>query len=1102
MDRYDARKVTPVEASAKLDGVYARATRDGVFAKSGVRMAVPHVEKRLKRYFRKRPDGALEGELWRRKAGIEQIAGEARRGGDAARKLKLHVFPGQASPPLPFGAVRRVKGHKVKDDAGVQKRLRKALRKGHEGVVVRGADGGKVKLKPEMDREWRVEGLKVGKSGGLKRKTVLTMRTEDGRPFKVQAGGGAMGAKAGDQVTVRYSGLTRSGKPKAAVAVRVRNEKDFSMKHFKTKPELTEREREQVSKDRKALMKGAVLTALGGVAAYGVLRMPKFRNVKETRTPAVLRMGQRGVVTGRMHGPKLPVPEKVKETRTPAVLRMGQRGVVTGRMHGPKLPVPEKVKAPGFKEAARLNNERKGGVKRLVKAAELKRERAYGALKPPSAKRLAKLNPAVRARYERMDEVARSSGQRGWLPSAATAKNTKKAQGLGATGQLSPGEVKNARKTWRVKRQKARQDLLQYREQKNFSMKTQDDRKQGSNGEKLKNAAVAGGALASGGAAVYGARQWGKTNKALRAHADALAAQLTPKEIARQVGAEVGGKAKRTLRGYFPTFIKAGKKVSKVMKTRVKGFEEKPLTHEELVQRYGQSQKSGRQKKEDRKRKRGWLFETPASRLLNFGNAEQWRRESDQRYGSPLKGAMGLEKGYYRKDADGEPIIEALPFRQAQVIKSTYNKAKKVQKYGTRGSGLLKDAGAVVAGRPREKDRAGREKKREWEKPWFKTAARNAAITGAILVGAKHVAKDPEKWRKRVNKHVIRPINRKVPDYLKEWEEGVKAETLKSGNAEMKSFATPAGKLLGKFEKPLRKGGLGKFLGPSEVQRTVAKQRKALAGRVKAAAAKGNQKAAAMVPRVKHHAAMKEAGVKASERRQKDAIRGLKKGAGIAAGGAVLGGAAMKLHADQPEDRKVRVGARFRNALVGAAAGSYLGAGLHTGKSGFRGARLGALAGGLIGAVSNPKRKQVIEDLPVASFAVKAETLKSGKAEMKRFGTPASRLLHFDVDAAMAGWDIRDPRGKSARVYAPGSRRRHRRPKEWHERKENRDKLAAAAVIAAGVGGLAVGTKLGRKLALRKQAAVPSPAPGGISYGPKMGPRSTVRPEGFYGRRR
>ena len=61
----------------------------------------------------------------------------------------------------------------------------------------------------------------------------------------------------------------------------------------------------------------------------------------------------------------------------------------------------------------------------------------------------------------------------------------------------------------------------------------------------------------------------------------------------------------------------------------------------------------------------------------------------------------------------------------------------------------------------------------------------------------------------------------------------------------------------------------------------------------------------------------------------------------------------------------------------------------------------------------------------------------------------------FDEWAAYNGWDVRDPRGKSARVFAPGSRARIRREKEWHETKENRDKLhLIAGLTGVGIAGL------------------------------------------------
>lgn len=94
------------------------------------------------------------------------------------------------------------------------------------------------------------------------------------------------------------------------------------------------------------------------------------------------------------------------------------------------------------------------------------------------------------------------------------------------------------------------------------------------------------------------------------------------------------------------------------------------------------------------------------------------------------------------------------------------------------------------------------------------------------------------------------------------------------------------------------------------------------------------------------------------------------------------------------------------------------------------------------------------------------------------FGAKLRRSLkQFDLDAALSGWDIRDPRGKSARVFAPGSRPRFRRPKEWHEKKENREALLKGAIVGTGLLGAGAGFALTRKLSglsvIPKKAVVP-----------------------------
>jgi hypothetical protein len=82
----------------------------------------------------------------------------------------------------------------------------------------------------------------------------------------------------------------------------------------------------------------------------------------------------------------------------------------------------------------------------------------------------------------------------------------------------------------------------------------------------------------------------------------------------------------------------------------------------------------------------------------------------------------------------------------------------------------------------------------------------------------------------------------------------------------------------------------------------------------------------------------------------------------------------------------------------------------------------------------------------------------------------------FDVVAEEAGWDVRDPRGRSARVFAPGARSRERREKKWHEKADNERKLWAAGVAASALAGAGVTIAAARRkpglLGLRKAPVV------------------------------
>ncbi|NDE15367.1 hypothetical protein EBZ80_10595 [bacterium] len=199
----DGEEVPPGSiASRKLDGVYARADKDGLWTKTGRRIeSQPHLERRLKGHFRRKPDAVLEGELTNG-APLEQTAGDFK----AGRKLKMHLFPGQKDKPLPVFGIRHVRGKKVKDASDADHHYRREVARGAEGQVLLLPDGTRIKRKPTEDSEYDVRSIRTGK-----RNTVAEV--SDGKVTTRVAV--PAGVKAGDRVTVAYDGRTRSGKPRA-----------------------------------------------------------------------------------------------------------------------------------------------------------------------------------------------------------------------------------------------------------------------------------------------------------------------------------------------------------------------------------------------------------------------------------------------------------------------------------------------------------------------------------------------------------------------------------------------------------------------------------------------------------------------------------------------------------------------------------------------------------------------------------------------------------------------------------------------------------------------------------------------------------------------
>lgn len=609
---------------------------------------------------------------------------------------------------------------------------------------------------------------------------------------------------------------------------------------------------------------------------------------------------------------------------------------------------------------------------------------------------------------------------------------------------------------------------LMKKKEKNFSSMTDRAEKR----DQLRTGAALAAGAAGTGAGVYGALAARKVAK--------QAAAFTPKavvsEAGQQAAAAVKGRVKKVAKEYFPTFTKAGKKVAEVMKRKVRL--------------------------------------TPARKMFFFNNGEQLKDVYRRTYADPLKVAAGMQKGYFKQDTEGRPIKVDVPVMHAQVVNAAVRKAGKVSKWAGRAGGVAKDASAVVRGKPREKDASGRSKKREWEKSWFKEGARRVAIAGGILGGAKILKSNPRLRRKVVKgvKAVKREVNKVVPDMYGFSE---RYDTPASRLFAAKFRLANRGDILWKSSaatiKPddfLKKaqpfGKNGPHLPAVENYRKMIREGKKIdmpslhveRGRKSVGEHPGNFKVTGHEGRHRMIAAKME-GVKKvpveifaygeprHPKRSKSLKLALKKPAYFQP---EKGFSTPASSMYQFEDGGKRFKKVVKNEETGRTKTVRYG---QAGKAsdGKDRIRPGTAKGDAYCARSAKIKGDWQSDPNSPNNLSRRKWKCVGSVSKRSFSTPAARVYQFDDNAYDAGWDVRDPRGRSARVFAPGARKRDRREKRWHEKAENERKLWKTAVVTAGIAGLAGGrmikkgkVKVPAKAAVPSSAAVPQAAPGGSYY--------------------
>lgn len=104
---------------------------------------------------------------------------------------------------------------------------------------------------------------------------------------------------------------------------------------------------------------------------------------------------------------------------------------------------------------------------------------------------------------------------------------------------------------------------------------------------------------------------------------------------------------------------------------------------------------------------------------------------------------------------------------------------------------------------------------------------------------------------------------------------------------------------------------------------------------------------------------------------------------------------------------------------------------------------------GLIDELTGKLNAKIAAKAKAQKGAASAAAKQKADAHLRKTEGFTSTIPLINFAVTIPDWDIRDARGRSARVYAPKSQKRVRRPKKWHERKSNRDLLTGAAVIGA-----------------------------------------------------
>lgn len=234
--------------SEKLDGVRAIWDGQSLRFRSGKAINAPGW------FIEGLPKRALDGELWMGRGSFERLSGIVRRdipndaewhqvrymifelpqaaGTFEQRAAQIRELVRQANVPW----LMAIEQFRVRDDSELQRRLNEIVKAGGEGLMLHRANAlyetGRsdtlLKMKPWDDAEAVVVAHLPGKGKYVGLMGALLVRTDDGREFSLGTGFSDLQRKnpppIGTTVTYRYRDFTRSGLPRFASFLRVREE--------------------------------------------------------------------------------------------------------------------------------------------------------------------------------------------------------------------------------------------------------------------------------------------------------------------------------------------------------------------------------------------------------------------------------------------------------------------------------------------------------------------------------------------------------------------------------------------------------------------------------------------------------------------------------------------------------------------------------------------------------------------------------------------------------------------------------------------------------------------------------------------------------------